>query len=322
MVNRTKPANHIWLNTTQRKLQHIENKQINFQAYRLAYTRQTITPKLMKYNNTLASETKQYVSVTPLASYSMERLHQYEIIWLEKGYCRIEANNHQLELTTASACLLMPGQALYLTPASHSTGYHIRIAEEYFNLITAHKSYTFCHSNFFNHPWLRLFDEEKSALLHIIITIFRQECTGNKTISRHIMLDWLKLLLNYLDYDNQPQPLPLATIREQQIVQEFLKLLASHFTQLKKVSDYAGKMAVTPTHLNHIIKKTSGYPASFHIQQYIVMEAKRQALNTGKSMKEIAYELGFSDSSHFSKFFKNNTGINFTCFKSSVTDIT
>jgi AraC-like DNA-binding protein len=32
-------------------------------------------------------------------------------------------------------------------------------------------------------------------------------------------------------------------------------------------------------------------------------------------MKEIAYHLGFSDSAHFSKFFKNTTGMNFTDFK-------
>jgi len=33
------------------------------------------------------------------------------------------------------------------------------------------------------------------------------------------------------------------------------------------------------------------------------------------SMKEIAYHLGFDNLAHFSKFFKNNCGVNFTAFK-------
>jgi len=32
-------------------------------------------------------------------------------------------------------------------------------------------------------------------------------------------------------------------------------------------------------------------------------------------MKEAAYDLGFNDFSHFSKFFKSTTGINFSDFK-------
>jgi AraC family transcriptional activator of pobA len=32
-------------------------------------------------------------------------------------------------------------------------------------------------------------------------------------------------------------------------------------------------------------------------------------------MKEIAYFLGFCDMAHFSKFFKNTTGMNFSDFK-------
>ncbi|UJF29477.1 helix-turn-helix domain-containing protein [Kaistella sp. 97-N-M2] len=32
-------------------------------------------------------------------------------------------------------------------------------------------------------------------------------------------------------------------------------------------------------------------------------------------MKEVSYFLGFSDPFHFSKFFKNETGTNFTEFK-------
>jgi AraC-like DNA-binding protein len=67
--------------------------------------------------------------------------------------------------------------------------------------------------------------------------------------------------------------------------------------------------------LNRIVKKLSGFPVSYHIQQQIVLEAKRLAHYSDRSMKEIAYMLGFEDLAHFSKFFKNNSGMNFSNFK-------
>jgi AraC family transcriptional activator of pobA len=46
------------------------------------------------------------------------------------------------------------------------------------------------------------------------------------------------------------------------------------------------------------------------------------ALYTGCSMKEIAYELGFLDAAHFSKFFKVVTGVNFSAFKKEKLSLT
>jgi AraC-like DNA-binding protein len=35
-------------------------------------------------------------------------------------------------------------------------------------------------------------------------------------------------------------------------------------------------------------------------------------------MKEIAYSLGFDNLAHFSKFFKSNSGVNFTDYKKGI----
>ena len=81
------------------------------------------------------------------------------------------------------------------------------------------------------------------------------------------------------------------------------------------VIDYASQLYVTPNYLNRIVKKITGFTASHHIQQQIILEAKRKALYLSASMKEIAYSLGFDNLAHFSKFFKNNCGMSFTDFK-------
>ena len=70
-----------------------------------------------------------------------------------------------------------------------------------------------------------------------------------------------------------------------------------------------------PNYLNRTVKKMTGLTASYHIQQQIILEAKRQAIHSNVSMKEIAYFLGFDNLAHFSKFFKNNSGMSFSTFK-------
>jgi AraC-like DNA-binding protein len=51
------------------------------------------------------------------------------------------------------------------------------------------------------------------------------------------------------------------------------------------------------------------------VHQRFILSAKKLALETPLSMKEIAYKLGFEDAAHFSKFFKINAGINFSAYK-------
>ena len=106
--------------------------------------------------------------------------------------------------------------------------------------------------------------------------------------------------------------------REKQLVSRFMSLLEKNFAKNKMVNDYACQLYVSANYLNRTVKKITGFTASYHIQQHIVSEAKRQALHSSFSMKEIAYNLGFDNMAHFSKFFKNNAGMNFTCFKKSV----
>ena len=92
-------------------------------------------------------------------------------------------------------------------------------------------------------------------------------------------------------------------------------LVNKNFIQNKMVNDYASDLFVTPNYLNSVVKKVTGYSASYHIQQRIILEAKRLALDPEINMKEIGYKLGYEDVAHFSKFFKINGGVNFTNFR-------
>jgi len=128
---------------------------------------------------------------------------------------------------------------------------------------------------------------------------------------------YLKIFLIYLSRHNARKEEMEINTRSSQLVQKFMVMLEREFKTVKSVNEYASQLAVTPNHLNVIVKKHTRQPAGYHIRQRIVLEAKRLALYSDVCMKEIAYLLGFSDTAHFSKFFKKSTGINFSEFKRS-----
>jgi AraC-like DNA-binding protein len=146
---------------------------------------------------------------------------------------------------------------------------------------------------------------EKLVKEHQNINMFRAE----------ILKRYFKILLIYLTRQFEEYIDNNTQTRDIEVVGHFMHLLEKEFLLKKMVSDYAERLFLTPNYLNQIIKKLTGHSAGYHIRQRIVLEAKREAVYSDKSMKEIAYMLGFSDVCHFSKFFKKLTGMNFIDFR-------
>jgi AraC-like DNA-binding protein len=104
--------------------------------------------------------------------------------------------------------------------------------------------------------------------------------------------------------DNNTQSIEVG----RSLVQRFKGLVEQHFSEWHQVQDYAKALNVSPGYLNEVINSSVHKPAKEYIQNRIILETKRLSLFTRKSIKEIGYELGFNDPSHFSKFFKTFTG--------------
>jgi AraC family transcriptional activator of pobA len=66
---------------------------------------------------------------------------------------------------------------------------------------------------------------------------------------------------------------------------------------------------MTPDRLNDHVKRAIGVTAGHLIRQRMLTEAKRQLVFTNQAITEISYDLGFSDPSHFARFFRKNTGM-------------
>ena len=107
----------------------------------------------------------------------------------------------------------------------------------------------------------------------------------------------------------------------------FRKLLAQHFEGITKnpqepallqVQDFANEMNLHPNYLSQVIKSKTGKSVNYWIHQRMVSVAKALLKNAALSSKEISYSLGFSEATHFSRFFKKQTGMTPTTYKKSL----
>ena len=57
------------------------------------------------------------------------------------------------------------------------------------------------------------------------------------------------------------------------------------------------------------------------IDDYIILQAKRNLINSSLKSTELAYKLGFEDPTNFTKYFKKNTGLTPNSFIKSISTI-
>ena len=91
-------------------------------------------------------------------------------------------------------------------------------------------------------------------------------------------------------------------------VESLRKLVEEHFRKERLLDFYAAKLAMTADRLNDHVKRATGVTAGHLIRQRVLTEAKRQLVFTSQPIHEIAYDLAFSDPSHFARFFRKQTG--------------
>ena len=93
------------------------------------------------------------------------------------------------------------------------------------------------------------------------------------------------------------------------LLKNYQATIDEHFRELHQVSEYASLLHVSAGYLSEVVKAQSGRSAITHIHERLILEARRRLFHTQHSLKEIAFELGFSDASYFSRFFKRETNM-------------
>ncbi|WP_221392303.1 AraC family transcriptional regulator [Dyadobacter sp. NIV53] len=84
---------------------------------------------------------------------------------------------------------------------------------------------------------------------------------------------------------------------------------------LRSANDFATQLSVHVNHLNRAIRETTGKTTTHHIAERLANEAKALLKHTSWNISEISYSLGFEEPAHFNNFFKKQTNLTPTSYR-------
>ena len=247
----------------------------------------------------------------------LERTDLYKIVWSKKESTKINVDGYNLDLNKNEVIFCTPLNVMEIP--TEGTDLIAFVFNRQFFCIQTNDDQVSCQGFLFfgssQPPVIKL---EKKSLGHFtaLQPLFEEDFSIKDHLSGEMLRSLLKRMLivsTRMAKDILPQPsitnVQLDTIRDYNI------LVEKHFREFHQVKEYANLLFKSPKTLSNIFKKYSDKTPLEFINERIVLEARRLLLYSAKSTDEIASELGYKDSSHFSKFFKRHAGISPRLFR-------
>lgn len=244
----------------------------------------------------------------------------YEIIWMESGTATLFLNLEQISIMPGTIICLKPGQCQRFEASADADGYVVAFDESFFGIGDQELDAS-CRS-----ALMQLFESNKGLAfsdrvagdMEEVLAKMMREFSDEHPFRNEILRRYLRVFFVYLAREFEQVHEAGVQRKTIKLVERFFALLSKDFGVKKNVSYYAGLLSVTPNYLNEMVKRSTGYSAGFHIRQRVILEIKRMVAYSDVCTKEIAYYLGFSDMGHFSKFFKQNSGMNYSDFRKTI----
>lgn len=162
---------------------------------------------------------------------------------------------------------------------------------------------------------LHLSEKEKMILFDCVQKIEQELQENIDSHSQTLLVSNIELLLNYCSryYGRQFITRKNANAdvvgKTEQLLQDYFRSGALKEHGLPTVKYLAEQVHLSPNYLSDLLKKETGKTAQDHIHYQLIEEAKTVLLQSGASVSEVAYELGFEYTQYFSKLFKQKTGM-------------
>lgn len=227
----------------------------------------------------------------------------YMILIIEQGSGTHTIDFKEHKVSEKMVFFLAPGQAHQWDLAENTSGYQLMFSQKF---LTAGSQ----RLPFFNlsaYPVLTLDYNQYQTLILEFEQILREMSTPAQ-FQTELLQTRLQLVLILLKRWYSHSFNLQDTTTDNRLINNFLALLEQHYMTHSEVSFYADELHITPNYLNQICRKKSGITTGDYIRERILLEAKRLLTLTKLDIKEIAYALGFNDTSYFSRFFRKNTG--------------
>ena len=164
-------------------------------------------------------------------------------------------------------------------------------------------------------PFVALNKKEKASF-ELLLEVFKEEFQTSDNIQGEMLQMLLKRLIIKLVRLAKDQVVVKNLNNTQvDIIRQYNVLVDTHYREKRQVKDYADLLHKSPKTLSNLFSIYGHRTPRQIIHKRVVLEAKRLLRYTDMNAKEVAYDLGFDDPSHFTHYFKKVAGTTPNQFK-------
>ena len=254
----------------------------------------------------------------------IQRNNYFSLIWVTNGSGKLKADFAEYDFDENSLFAFSPYQPYMFSADTIVKGIAINFHSEFFCIYKHHKevsSHGVLYNNIYQPPFVKV-DESSAATFKMLCEQIKTEMQNPALAQHELLVSYLKILLitaARLKTEQQPQAKEILTDNKEPFILQNLKdAIEANFRTKHSPSDYAGMLYISPKALAKITKAYFNKTLSNLINERIIIEAKRELYLTNKTVKEIAYELGYEDEFYFSRFFKINADVSPQLYRETV----
>ena len=253
----------------------------------------------------------------------LQRNNYYSLIWVTEGNGKVKTDFSEYNFGQNSLFSFTPYQP-FMFSSNLIKGIAIYFHSDFF-CIHKHQTEVTCNGVLFNNIYQKPFilvDEPLQNTLNKIIEQIKLEMKNPGLAQYELLISFMKIFLisaSRLKAQQQPQTIQSKEgNKEPFILQNLKEAIEKDFKSKHNPKDYAVLLNISPNALAKITKTHFNKTLTNLINERIIIEAKRELYLTNKSIKEVAYELGYDDEYYFSRFFKKNANISPQVYRETV----
>jgi len=239
------------------------------------------------------------------------RAESYALAFIKQGSVRLQAGLGSWEVIAPAIVTLGPSVIRYFSKNSEELKMDVIFFKDSF-LLERHADLFFLFKyDFFGNNGLHVLKlsplyYEKINKIYELLQLSQQ---GGNYHENEVVRGYIFALVYEIDaYYRQLSPEISSSLSGHPLFARFRQLVSSNYIHQHKLEFYADRLFLTSKSLSAAIKKHSGKPAGWWIDEAIVLEAKVLLQNRLLSIRQISDKLNFSDQSVFGKFFRANAG--------------
>lgn len=269
-----------------------------------------LNPRQNKFQEITTSTIKERLSFKNEVSFTKPHILKFfAFVLVTEGEYEHALDFKKYTIKAGDLFIICPNQIHYFIDLEGFDGYIITFSEsflrDYFVDFNPMIRYELLYE-FYMHKQLKLSKytiDQFITIYHLIQEELKHEFDSSQKI---ILQNLLSVILHNINREHTKTDL-VSKMKIDNVFIDFMHELTKEASYKLNVTHYANKLSISVRTLQSVVKKNMNKSPKQMIDDNLILECKRQLLNTECLIQDIAFNLGFDDPSAFTKYFKKIT---------------